>query len=464
MVDEFIMLTYTKLSTNYGRSASFIPLRDRVNEPIKQIPIAPPGHSITGLVATERGCFNASSGLDHPLQGRWDGFVRIGIQSQPCGSKSIQTTRPPVFGDIPNDQLQFDGKFAYFNDGSVPGTYQTYASLKNVHKIKASIGMHGRSRSPHCISGLKIEYFDDQAPMVVGQWMDEMELVFELSPGETVECLSIWLTPVGFSREAPALEICQVTAIHIETTCSREIMFRAPSDEARKMELNQWRANFGEEVIALSWILNLDSDRLRAVLSSNTNQRTQIMVPELHPPFDQVQKLFFVTSDNNGSLQTAVAVKAFFRDSEIVGIAFIYHSGWIARVGDKENTSQQTFAFPRGARVVGLSVTVKGQRMREIDLEMEVEMGLNVQPVSQSLKVSAGSSHDGVTDTFTGHNWRDVWCKDAITAEGHEKPGGVDKVFKPPLNSKLVGISVGCLQFCSVGAVYEPDVQHDIST
>lgn len=42
---------------------------------------------------------------------------------------------------IPDDQLRYDEKFTHFIDSSKPGNYQTYASLKNVRKIQASMGI-----------------------------------------------------------------------------------------------------------------------------------------------------------------------------------------------------------------------------------------------------------------------------------------------------------------------------------
>lgn len=114
--------------------------------------------------------------------------------------------------------------------------------------------------------------------------MHKLDDGFELSQGEDIQSLTIWLIPTGFSRESPGMEIGQVAAIHIETTRSRSVTFRAPdfqSISSQPLQHHQYQADSDEKLTAISWILNLSSERVRAVISTDgSHRKPQILVPE----------------------------------------------------------------------------------------------------------------------------------------------------------------------------------------
>ena len=105
--------------------------------------------------------------------------------------------------------------------------------------------------------------------------MHQLDDAFELSQDEEVKSLTIGLVPVGFSS-VPGLEIVQVAAIHIETTSSRSVMFCSPdfqSISSQALQHHQYQGNSDEKLTAISWILNLSSERVRAVISTNESRR-----------------------------------------------------------------------------------------------------------------------------------------------------------------------------------------------
>lgn len=55
------MLILIQISTNYGRSANFAPLRPRLYASVELLPSFPPGNTITGFVSLEEVCSNALS-------------------------------------------------------------------------------------------------------------------------------------------------------------------------------------------------------------------------------------------------------------------------------------------------------------------------------------------------------------------------------------------------------------------
>ncbi|KAE8137955.1 hypothetical protein BDV38DRAFT_292569 [Aspergillus pseudotamarii] len=442
-----------EVSTNYGRTATFAPLHYRLNAAVGPVPILPFGNTITGFVGLVSECSNdIPRSEQHLSQTR---FIRLGIQSQKCDEQPVT----PVIPDrechhIPNDQVLYDERFSHFIDGANQGNYQTYASLKNVRKIQASTGLPARSRCPSRISGLKIEYYSHPTPSVVGQWMNQLDDGFELSPVEEVQSLTIWFTSVGFSTECPGLEVGQVTAIQIETSCSRSVTFRSPDFESlppRKLQ-HQYQRSSDEKLTAISWILNVSSDRVRAAMSTNESQKTQMLVPNQEPPFDLVRKLYFQRQSAGGQIETIVTAEAYIRDRAIVGLAFTYTSGTSARIGDFDTDICQTIQFAENARIVGFSAAAAEHELIKIEFEVEE----NEQPRHKKLRPSI-SSPDKPANAV-GYDWRDVWCKDDASAESHRRLLTNDRIYAPPRQSKLVGIYVGCQAFSRFGALYEPHV------
>ncbi|OQE10215.1 hypothetical protein PENVUL_c004G08176 [Penicillium vulpinum] len=431
-----------QVSTNYGRTATFAHLRYRLNAAVEFIPISPPGNTITGLVAVE---------MVSPTR-----FKRIGIQSQECGK---QPEIPDILDyechQIPDDELRYDEKFSRFINSTNPGNYHTYASLKNIRRIQASTGIYGRSRSSNCISGLKFEYYNHPSPGIVGQWMHELNDGFELSEDEDIQSLTIWLVPTGFSTECQGIEVGQVAAIHIETTCSRSVTFRPPdfqSIPSQTLQHHQYQGDFDEKLTAISWILNLSCERVRAVISRNTSRRTsQILVPEQETPFDQVRKLYFERQNDDGCRDTIITAEAYFKDRAIVGLVFIYASGHTASTGDLHTKTRQTVHFAPDAQIVRLSAVVANTDHKLLEIEFEV--GRNEQHRYEKLGLPANISHD------LGHivscYWRETQCKDDASAEDYQRFSVSERVYKPPNGSRLVGIYMCCQEFSRVGALYE---------
>ncbi|KAJ6135525.1 hypothetical protein N7512_000685 [Penicillium capsulatum] len=172
---------------------------------------------------------------------------------------------------IPDDQLRYDEMFSMFIISSMPGNYQTCASLKNVRRVQASRDIEGRSRSPRHISGLMIEYHDHPTPNVLGQGVDQLDDAFEISLGEEILSLSIWLAPVGFSVECRDIEIGQAAAIHIETTHARGVTFRSPDFHAFPDDIlnHRYQRQRGEKLMyavtaSEQWFLPIQTSPLQA--------------------------------------------------------------------------------------------------------------------------------------------------------------------------------------------------------
>lgn len=365
---------------------------------------------------------------------------------------------------VPNDQIRYEETFSCYIGNGRFKDYQTYATLRNVRKIQASKGIRGRSRSSDCISGLKIEYFDHPSPAVLGQWVEESDS-FEFSRDEKVQSLTIRLTPMGFNGHRPGMKLGQVAAIQIETTYSRSVTFKSTQERSTPAEFLHRQSlvdhyhsgsDSGEEIVAISWILNSLYDRVRAVSSVNTNRPAPVSVPERPPPSDRIQKLYFTRySSENGDRETVVATEAFFRDQAITGIIFIYPSGKRAKIGGFDDAAfHQTVHFPPDSRVVGISVTDTEYEIRNIEFELELNGEPALARFSLPLQPLPGSG-----DTLPGETlWRRVWYQPATSAESyhlHSTPSAYDEIHTPPSRSRLVGISLDCQDTLRAGALYE---------
>ncbi|PKY08597.1 hypothetical protein P168DRAFT_323700 [Aspergillus campestris IBT 28561] len=452
-----IMLILTQVSTNFGRMAAFAPLHTRSNAVTREILAPPHGHTITGFTAVER--------KHH------GGLTRVGIQSQPCGEQ------PPI-PSISNhechlareDQLQYDVVFTFLIRSINPDNFQTYASLKNVRRIQASTGIEGRSRSTTHIAGLKLEYHGHPSPGIVGQWMSLLDDSFELSPGEDIQTLTTWLTPMDTSTEPPTMKFGQVVAIHIETTRSRSVMFRSPGFHSlppRKLR-SQYRASSGETLTAISWIINATLDSVRAVITANTPaRRAQIPIPEPNAPFDQICKLDFErlptpdsTTNSRDPLATA---EAYYGHRAIIGLAFTYTSGSKASIGDQgldlDTVTRKAIHFAPHARIVGLFACIVETGLTELAFKVKLD-----QPAQSRYETLVlANTPPGVDPVAYGLG--DVWSEDdGAFVQQIRHPGfPQNKIFVGPAQTRLVGMYVGCRCFQHVGLVYEPeDVLEDI--
>lgn len=283
--------------------------------------------------------------------------------------------------------------------------------------------------------------------------MNALDDCFELSLDEEIKFLTIWLTPTGSSTTSPGVEVGQVAAIYIETTFSRDVTFRSPVFSAlptRKLQ-HQYQRAPNERLTALSWIMNVSADLIRAVVSLDSDQTPCILVPEPTPPFDQIQKLYFETPNHDSHRELLLTSEAYFRDQAIVGLVFIYTSGTRVKVGDLETDVYQTIDFPQETRIVGLSVACRDGGL--VNLEFEIEQ--TEQPRYKKLRFTSDPSHGPVVPGE--YHWRDTWCKDKISAEDCPPLFPKDRTYQPPSESRLVGIYVGCQGLSCFGALYKPD-------
>ncbi|KAJ5627219.1 hypothetical protein N7528_004646 [Penicillium herquei] len=284
--------------------------------------------------------------------------------------------------------------------------------------------------------------------------MEEVDDGFEFSPGEAIQSLTIWLTPVGRSSVCRGLKLGQVTVILIETSDSRNMKFCLSLDESRPREMlvDQYQSDpeCGEDLNAISWVLNSRCDRIRAVVSTNTERRPEILVPEQgYPPYDQIRRLYFMRANSDGSSDTINSIKAFIQDQAIIGIVYVYRSGKTAKLGEVNTNTSQRIEIPLDSQVVGLSIVVDESRLRKIEIELQS----SGQPMTSKLCLPSDSPHYPVEEIVR----QQIWCRDGSSTESYKSHLPSNHIFKPPKNSTLVGVYFGCHDITDIGAIYQPD-------
>ncbi|KAJ5356190.1 hypothetical protein N7517_010799 [Penicillium concentricum] len=265
---------------------------------------------------------------------------------------------------------------------------------------------------------------------------------------------------MGHFNKFRGMETGQIVAIHLETTRSRSVTFRSPdfhSISLRRLQHDQFQGGSDEKLTAISWILNVTCERVRAVISTNGNRRNPpILVPEQPPPFDQVRKLHFERQNDDGCKESIIKAEAYFTDQSIVGLVFVYTSGKTVSTGELDTKARQTVHFAPGARIVGLSAAFESIYRKIIEIEFEVER--NEQPRGRCEKLELSIAPAGDRRSILNSYQRDVWFKNNASARSYKWVFEGDKVYKPPSGSRLVGIYMGCQELSRIGALYEPNV------
>lgn len=141
-----------------------------------------------------------------------------------------------------------------FGKGSVIikgfGTAGTATSLIGVRRIRISSGAPGHSRSPSNVSGLWFDYYDDDRPVIVGQWIKEMDSLHLLEE-ETIEQIEIWTSSEESNLMYDA-KLGKVVALRITTSAgnSKEVM----GDTSDAVVL-KYRANPFENLVRIQILI-----------------------------------------------------------------------------------------------------------------------------------------------------------------------------------------------------------------
>ncbi|GLA15494.1 hypothetical protein AnigIFM62618_002035 [Aspergillus niger] len=432
-----VRLVGLEVSTNYGRTATFAPLFHRLNASVRTISGVPPRHTITGIVV-------------QPAAYR-KYFEQLRIHSQFCiALPAIPHNLDSECHRVPEDQIQYDLMLHHnSSEKNDMKCYQTYASLKGVRTITASTGNTHYSRSRHWITGLKIEYYNHPSPNVVGQWIRPLHgEVLELDPGEEIKSITVWVGFDSFISQFPELSTGNIAAIWIDAGM-HWARFSTPIFRSGAVIQSQYLRDADKELTAISWVVSAKSDRVRAVMSPYGSQRPRTLMPTLSPPYDRVRKLYFKRQGGSSRGRKIVKAEACIYGDEISGLRFTYQSRNQAAVGDtRSGMTRQVVEFSNTDIIMGLSVKTSGTALLEIQFEVERD--------GTQRCLSLGIPNDQRSQCDRHLYWGDIPAN-VETASDISEQEPMDKIYKPPKDSKLIGIYVDCDCISEIGAIYEPE-------
>jgi hypothetical protein len=128
------------------------------------------------------------------------------------------------------------------------GFIQTRASLQNVRMIRVSRGASGRSRSSHHITGLWLEYHNQEKPEIVGQWICEAGS-WELAKDEKILGLSFWTSKDRILTGEPLHpSVGCVVGIEMQTTTSEYRNFASATQNSFNIN---YQANRYERLVRI---------------------------------------------------------------------------------------------------------------------------------------------------------------------------------------------------------------------
>lgn len=102
----------------------------------------------------------------------------------------------------------------------------TSVTLSKIRRIRVSVGIPGRTRSPDHVSGLCFEFWDSKVPVYVGQWFHEVRSLC-VERGERVVGFTFWQAQESYPNNADFDNSGRITGISISklTLGRKEITF-----------------------------------------------------------------------------------------------------------------------------------------------------------------------------------------------------------------------------------------------
>ncbi|PLB44841.1 hypothetical protein P170DRAFT_512974 [Aspergillus steynii IBT 23096] len=356
-----------KFSTNSGRAQAFGATTTTASECIRRYEHQPrKGTFITGLIAVR-----PPVGIQ---------FASLGVLTQSLSGQVLPTSSPDsrMNHDLSPESAEGDNESSFMikpvNAFAPRKWVQSYASLKGVRRIQASIGLPGRSRSLYGISGLRVDYNDHRSSEIVGQWMHEHE-VFDLGENEKVVCLTVWRAIEPWPSPMRG-EKGHVMAVLIGTDHDRSKLFCSPwvcppFEQCLRFEI---QVAPDEKFSSLAWMMDLTTDWLQPVKS--TENPTQSSKPEMSDeeshqdvPDACVQ---FRPNVNGYGIDRVKEVSGFFEGDSIIALEFIYNAYPTHSVGNQNPSLQRnTMSIPPNSRIIGVSAKIHGVSLKDLEFHVE---------------------------------------------------------------------------------------------
>ncbi|KAH6656305.1 hypothetical protein BKA67DRAFT_531583 [Truncatella angustata] len=210
------------------------------------------------------------------------------------------------------------------------------ADLAGLRRIRFSGGIEGCSRGPEHMTGLQLEYTEDEAPHIIGQWLNGL-VSFELEPDERLVEITTWHGIVNrFSR----VKFGPLTRIEFVTSKGRRLI-NTQHKRHEDLVCLKYRENPYEKLDTIVWGCNFQWDHVRVLSTPKPERQTKrlILSPTARetPQWTVREKIFLEEQDSNGNADSVEFITITFKSlsDEPSGLSFMYRSGKTQVIGSE---------------------------------------------------------------------------------------------------------------------------------
>ncbi|KAI1079606.1 hypothetical protein F5B20DRAFT_542924 [Whalleya microplaca] len=244
------------------------------------------------------------------------------------------------------EMLSYPGGFAF-----------NAADLSRLKRIRVSVDEEGYPHSRGHISGLRLEYHDCKAPVILGQWHKELDAV-DLGPDDRITEMTTWH---DVTNNYKRVKFGLIKKLKLRTASGINKDFLDPF-VGGKVCLH-YRENPYEELTGILWGYNHEWDHVRVFCTPKPNSRgTPLIINSAnHPSFSWMvrEKVFLQETHSDGSPDPATAIEVTYRElgSEPSGITLIYEHGEPRTLGSR-GIKPQTMNLAPGEMLATLEIGI----------------------------------------------------------------------------------------------------------
>ncbi|KAI1408209.1 hypothetical protein F5Y13DRAFT_204934 [Hypoxylon sp. FL1857] len=196
------------------------------------------------------------------------------------------------------------------------------ANLSRLRRIRISVDDETHPSLRRHITGLWLEYYDSSIPVILGQWVKELDTL-DLLPEDRITEVVIWH---DYTNRHKRVKYGPITKMRVQTLRGKVKEFLDPHIDGKVCL--EYRENPYEQLSGILWGYNHEWDHVRVFYSSKTNGlRTLITEPARYicPTWAVIQKAFFQESRDHGP-NPVTTIETSFREvsNEISGLTLIY--------------------------------------------------------------------------------------------------------------------------------------------
>ncbi|KAI1374895.1 hypothetical protein F4677DRAFT_146182 [Hypoxylon crocopeplum] len=203
----------------------------------------------------------------------------------------------------------------------------TTANLSNLRRIRVSTNDDEHTGLQGHISGLWLEYHDSRIPVILGQWVREVDAL-DLSSGDRIAEVITWH---GYTNRHKRAKYGPIKKLKLGTICGISKEFLDPY--VGGMVCLEYRENPYEKLTGIIWGCNYEWDHVRVFHTPKTSGPLPTLLIDsatyLCPSWTVWRKGFMQETRDSGCPNPVTAFEVTFGDraNEVSGLTLIYEVG-----------------------------------------------------------------------------------------------------------------------------------------